>query len=252
MVSVDPRTPAWVRQELPDWPGRALWHQQWADPKVFFKGNAATRQAARVELRQRLEFPADTRILVFAGRFEKQKDVPLLLEIFEQATSELENLGLILIGEGRLRPHLRKRIEERELGRRVRILTPVPRAGLAKVYRGCDVAVCTSGFEAGPRFVFEAAACGLPVVSFDVGQVARLVDHDLMFGSLVHDRTAAAFVGRLIAVMATPTDDERADRCARNAARFTPESGLRPIIDAYTSLLGSDAGLLERPRRLRQ
>jgi len=237
VVAVDPRTPAWIREELPDWPGRVVWHQQWADPEVFCAGNTASRQVARVRLRQKLELPSDSRILVFAGRFEKQKDLPLLIEAFERAVSELDDLSLILVGEGRLRSFLRKRIEERRLERRIRILSSVPRDELAGVYRGCDLAVCTSGYESGPRYLFEAAACGLPVVSLDIGQVGRLVDDDLVFGSLVHERTAAPFVAALKAVMATPTDNERAERCARNAARFSPESGLQPIVDAYRSLL---------------
>ncbi len=46
------------------------------------------------------------------------------------------------------------------------------REEMAEWYRGLDVFICTSINEGSPNTVFEAAACGVPVVSTDVGMVS--------------------------------------------------------------------------------
>lgn len=236
MVAVDPRTPAWVRQRVPELDGRVLWQRQWADPALFSLPDPGNRQALRERFRRKLSFDPGLRLLIFVGRFERQKDPMLLLHIFEQARATLGPIGLILVGEGRLRRQMNSVIEKSGLGPWVRFIPPLERGQLMEVYQAADAAVCTSGFEAGPRIVFEAMACGVPVVSFDVGQVASVIDQNEDIGVLVTNRTEADFVDGLVRVLSQPLDAERASRVAEKVAALTPQAALRPILSAYSAL----------------
>lgn len=240
VVCVDPRTPAWIAEALPGWRGQVMWQKQWADPRVFHLEGGGAVSDARAALRRRLGMGSDTRLLVFAGRFEKQKALFQLIDIFARARQQLDRLGLVLVGEGRLRRRMEEAATERGVEQAVRFLPPVSRADLASIYHGCDVAVCTSAFEAGPRYVFEAMACGLPVVSFDVGQVADLIGTDCRVGYLATDRTASEFIKGLACVLSSPQTPERAARCAQRVAAHTPQAVLGPILAAYARLAAPD------------
>jgi hypothetical protein len=48
------------------------------------------------------------------------------------------------------------------------------REGDAELYKGIDLLVCMSRLEAGPLGVFEAAACGIPVLTRPVGNAQRI------------------------------------------------------------------------------
>jgi len=43
-----------------------------------------------------------------------------------------------------------------------------------KIYEGIDLLICTSKFEGGPLGIMEAAACGIPVISTNVGRLKEL------------------------------------------------------------------------------
>ncbi len=236
VVAVDPRTPAWLRQRVPELDGRVLWQRQWADPALFSLPDPGNRLALREGFRRKLSLDPGLQLLVFVGRFERQKDPMLLLRIFQRALATLGPIGLILVGEGRLRGQMDRVIEKSGLEPWVRFIPPLERSQLSEVYQAVDAAVCTSGFEAGPRIVFEAMACGIPVVSFDVGQVASVIDQNDNIGVLVSNRTEADFVDGLARVLSRPLDAERASRVAEKVAALTPQEALRPILAAYAAL----------------
>ena len=48
------------------------------------------------------------------------------------------------------------------------------REGDADLYKGIDILVCLSHLEAGPLGIFEAAACGIPVLTRPVGNAQRI------------------------------------------------------------------------------
>lgn len=129
-------------------------------------------------LRRELGLAEDTRLLVFAGRFSREKNIPLLL-------AALRLLGpryhLLLIGGGRrLRPQPN-----------VTVYPYQGRAGeVARLMASCDALVHAGDQETFGLVVLEAMACGLPVVGVRAGAIAELVDDTV--GLLVPPGRAAA------------------------------------------------------------
>ncbi|NTW42499.1 MAG: glycosyltransferase family 4 protein, partial [Cellulomonadaceae bacterium] len=152
---------------------------------------------------------------VFVGRIGVRKGVPELLEGWAQADVDGE---LLLVGA--VDDEIAELVDEHARSGRVRLWGYADNPGA--IYAGSDVFVFPTWEEGGPQVTYEAAGCGLPVITTPMG-AARLVVHERT-GLLVDpgspDQIAAAL--RLLA------DDAAARRryaaAARSAAdRFTYE-----------------------------
>jgi glycosyltransferase involved in cell wall biosynthesis len=66
---------------------------------------------------------------------------------------------------------------------------------MREFYNSLDLYICASRVEGTPRPVIEASACGVPVISTDVGIVPELVDKD--YNGFVVDRTYDSIKNKL-------------------------------------------------------
>jgi len=116
------------------------------------------------ELRARLALPQNARLLIYAGRLAKEKNLPLLI-------SAVEKLGppyhLLIVGGGTTIPSS-KHVSCIHFQQDARTL--------AALMASCDVLVHPGPQETFGLVVLEAMACGLPVVGMASGGVAELVD----------------------------------------------------------------------------
>jgi alpha-1,6-mannosyltransferase len=115
-------------------------------------------------LRGQLGLPADTRLLVFAGRYSPEKN----LWVADQALRRLgSGYRLITIGSG----------SHPARGDNVIHLPYQPEAGaLARLLASCDALLHPGDQETFGLVALEAMACGLPVIGTDNGGVSELID----------------------------------------------------------------------------
>jgi alpha-1,6-mannosyltransferase len=115
------------------------------------------------DLAGELNLPRGTRVLVFAGRFSAEKNIPVLTETFRRLG---EPYHLLLIGGG---------IATRE-GNVTRIPYCRDNATLASFFASADAFVHAGTHETFGLVVLEAMACGRPVVAMRAGALPELVD----------------------------------------------------------------------------
>ncbi|MBC6980720.1 glycosyltransferase [Caulobacter sp. 17J80-11] len=115
-------------------------------------------------LRRRLDLPADARVLVFAGRPAKEKNIDVLIEAVQRLGAPYV---LVLVGAGSGLPA--------EPGVICLPYERDPRA-LVRLLSSCDAFVHANDREPFGLVVLEAMACGLPVVGVASGGVAETVD----------------------------------------------------------------------------
>jgi len=140
-------------------------------------------------LREQLGLASDTRLLLYAGRFAREKKLALLIDAVERLGTPYH---LLLVGSGERIP----------ASARVSCLPfqSDPRA-LAAIMAGCDALVHPGDQETFGLVVLEAMACGLPIIGVRAGGVAELVDRDT--GLLVEPGSSAALAEGIAALYET-------------------------------------------------
>ena len=117
--------------------------------------------------------PAGRTVTVGAvGALRPEKNHARLIRLFLQA-DERRNATLIIIGDGPERARLTALVSE--LGAEGRVKLPGAASAVEKAYDRFDVFALSSDTEQAPISLMEAMAAGLPVVSTNVGDIARMV-----------------------------------------------------------------------------
>lgn len=185
---------------------------------------------------------AGGRVVLFVGDLTVRKGVADLLEAFGLLARQMEDLTLVLVGDGPLMDGLRRRAARMGLEERVHIAGRVPPARLVDYYRLCSVFVLPSLVEAMGTSAVEAMACGRPtVVTAAAGEAGELL------------RSGAAVVaepGRpeslADAIRRALADGERLGRRGREYAlgRHSWGREVETVLRAYREALEEDGGRL--------
>ena len=117
-------------------------------------------------LRAQLGLPEKTRLLIYAGRFTREKKLPVLLDAVRRLGDPYH---LLLVGGGGTLPRA-SRVTCLPFQRDMRTL--------AELIASCDALVHPGDQETFGLIVLEAMACSIPVVGVAVGGVGELIDND--------------------------------------------------------------------------
>jgi len=149
--------------------------------------------------------PRATPVLLCPARLAPIKGHGDLLEAAERLMARGIPFELRLAGEGPERAAIERRIGERGLGERVRLLGTVPHAELLGMYRDrrVDCVVLPSLHEGLSVALVEAMAYGVPVIATAVGGVPELLEDGA--GILVPPGDADALTEALTRVLGSPT-----------------------------------------------
>ena len=240
VYTVSSNTLADCLQRYPDWPDKFGFVPTWVDSERF-----ALADAPKALLRARLaaRHPAiapQAPWLLYVGRLQPQKAPQRLLDAFAllRAHQPQAQAHLIVIGDGNLRAAVEDQVRRLGLQACTHLLGAVPQADLPDYYQAADALLLASDFEGMPMCVLEALACGLPVVSTRVGEVARVVLPGKT-GELAAALTADALCQALCTLLARAgargtTYDPRA--CAAAVQPYGPRQVLAPVYARIAAL----------------
>jgi glycosyltransferase involved in cell wall biosynthesis len=140
------------------------------------------------------------RQILWAGRLEPQKDVPLALATIKALNAHTP-AHLTLLGDGSLRAQTERQITAMGLSDCVTLAGHVP--SIDGYLANADALLITSHFEGGPAVAVEALAHGVPLVSTDCSYLLHDILTDPAAGQIVSSRTPAALADALAVVSAT-------------------------------------------------
>lgn len=205
----------------------------------------------RDEARAALGLPANAPVLISVGGLVERKGFHRVIELLPRLRERWPGLIYLIVGgasaEGNNRPQLEQQVEQLGLHDTVRFLGSLPPDALKQPLSAADVFVLSTRNEGWANVFLEAMACGLPVVTTDVGGNREVVDRDSL-GIVVRFGDAAALEAALDQALATPWDrteirchaednawEGRVDRLCQAFAEIAGRAGASGAADPQSS-----------------
>ena len=160
---------------------------------------------------------AGRQLVLFAGRFSYEKNIPRLVEALMSLARERPSAAIIMFGEGPERLAAERRIAASGLGQQVEIRDF---SSQLSTWLSCAaVCVSVSNFEGHPNVVMEAAAAGCPLVLSDIPAHRELFDESSAFWA--PPDSTPGIVSAVLAALQNPHEArERAWRAHIIASQF--------------------------------
>jgi glycosyltransferase involved in cell wall biosynthesis len=127
----------------------------------------------KIDARQRLKIPPDASVLISVGGLVERKGFHRVLEVLPKLRRTNPKLVYLVVGgpsaEGDWTERLKAQSVALGVDDCVRFLGPLPSSKLRVALSAADVFVLATANEGWANVFLEAMACGLPVVTTDVG-----------------------------------------------------------------------------------
>jgi 1,2-diacylglycerol 3-alpha-glucosyltransferase len=158
--------------------------------------------------RQQYGIGEEDSVLLYVGRVAHEKNIPFLIDVFQEVYEQKDNVRFVIAGEGPALKSLKHRVNGLAMEDQVIFVGYLDRyTELMACYHSADVFVFASETETQGLVLLEAMACGLPVVSVaSMGSEDVLVDGQ---GCLVAPLDVTAFAEKVCDVLVEPGLSER-------------------------------------------
>jgi len=200
----------------------------------FLHGHASAADRDLIARRYQVTYP----FLLYAGRISPHKNVVRMIEAFSALKTELErdqaypDLKLIIIGDDLSgNPDLRRTVVRSGVQHDVRFLGFVPIEVLRIFYDEAKIFVFPSLYEGFGLPPLEAMVHGTPVVTSNVSSLPEVVGNAAV---LVNPENVFEIMRALHrTLMDRPLRDRMKERGYVQAAKFSWETSVRRILEAY-------------------
>lgn len=182
-------------------------------------------ERARADLREKLGLQPESRVLVYAGRFAGEKNLPVLLEAFARLRRPYHLL--MIGGDHEARP-----------ADNVTIL-PYRRDSheLAELFASADALVHAGTKETFGLVILEAMACGRPVVAARAGAIPEFVDDKV--GILAPPNSSSSMAEAIAALYERDLGQMGAAARQRVLQSYTWNHAFHAQTQAYSALIGT-------------
>lgn len=172
--------------------------------------------------------------IISVGRLIPQKNFGLLIDAFEEVTSDMPEFKLTIYGEGFLREELENKIKKLGLNKKVSL--PGNKKDVIKINNKAKIFVLSSDFEGYPNVLAEAMANGLVCIASDVpsGTTRQIIKHGVNgFLYKVNDKEALSELLLNVMKMA----DEDCKKITEEAVKIYEKTNIDIIYEIWTNYI---------------
>ena len=158
------------------------------------------------------------KIILYLGRFSKVKGIDFIMKAFMELNKDNPETDLILVGKGEEENRLKRLASDLNV-KNISFLGAVAHEDVPNIMNCADVLAMASYTEGLPSVTLEALACGLPVVSTDVGDIDKLLINEKI-GFMVKQRNEKDYKNKLMKALEISDrfKEERQDVARRYSA----------------------------------
>jgi teichuronic acid biosynthesis glycosyltransferase TuaC len=164
---------------------------------------------AKSDARAELNIPENAKVLVSVGALVDRKGFHRVIEVLSALAAKYPELIYLIVGgdspEGNIRERLEHQVKTLKLENNVRFLGAYPSEQLKVPLSAADLFVLATANEGWANVFLEAMACGLPVVTTEVGGNKEVVN-DPSLGTVVPFGDSEALLAALLQGLETAWD----------------------------------------------
>jgi L-malate glycosyltransferase len=184
------------------------------------------------ELRGKYGFNIDDNIILYVGRFVKEKRIDVLLDAFKEIEAEIKSAKLVLVGDGVEKQKIETLIKKLRIKNTV-LMDTMNHDQIPEIMNCADVFALTSSYEGMPTVVLEALACGIPVVSTNVGDVHKVVKNDITGYIVENPPNSNEIKNKIITVLLNKNKFE--NNCPSITHEYSWSCVSKKIIEIYST-----------------
>jgi glycosyltransferase involved in cell wall biosynthesis len=174
-------------------------------------------------------------LLIYVGRVAHEKNLLYLLDCFKLVKKEINNVKLIIVGDGPQMSELRTSVKDMNLQDSVILTGKIDHEKLVKssLFGACKIFVTTSKTETQGISTLEAQANGLVCVAINEGGVKDLIKNDYN-GYLIKDGEKDDYAKTVIRLL---KDKKLYEKLRINTLKEVKNHDLNIIVDRWEDLI---------------
>lgn len=141
----------------------------------------------KMEMREKFNIPANVKVLISVGGLVDRKGFHRVIDVLPKLVAKYPDLIYLIVGgasaEGNIQKQLEEQVSRLKLEKNVRFLGTYSSEKLKEPLSAADLFVLATANEGWANVFLEAMACGLPVITTDVGGNKEVVC-DSNFGTI--------------------------------------------------------------------
>lgn len=141
----------------------------------FFK---QVNKKTKYELREKYGLPQDSLVIIYAGRIVKVKRLDVLIKSMVKLKEKLDNVVLILVGEGPEKENLLE-LSNTLLLNNIFFIDFVDQETVGELFSASDIFTLLSSGEGNAVVLLEATSSGLPCLVSNVGGSSDIIEHEI-------------------------------------------------------------------------
>jgi glycosyltransferase involved in cell wall biosynthesis len=157
------------------------------------------------------------RKILFVGNLHPNKGVHLLIKSFALVKSKINDVKLVIVGDGPLKHYLINLTKRLSLEKDVIFTGFVSDEALPKYYASCDIFASASVLEGFGLIFLEAMALGKPIVAFNLASIPEVVGSA---GILINEINREKFANAIIELLKNEELYKEKSQIALNRAKL--------------------------------
>lgn len=155
---------------------------------------------SRDNIRMDLNIENCTILIIFVGRLHPIKGISYLLDSIKIVIKELDNIQLLIVGDGEYREYLEEYGKDIGIENNVKFIGSVPHCDVIKYMIASDIFILPSLSEGFPITILEAMSAGLPIIATNVGGIKEILKSERN-GFLVEPKNSQQIAEKIIYIL---------------------------------------------------